>query len=348
MGGSRLGLKTLSQVCRSLGTMLNSGVDIRKSFELAAGKTGSPAARRALTELSTAVRRGQDVASAMREQGSTFPPLMIDMITMGENSGALPEILIGLADHYENNVRLRRDFLGKIAWPVFQLVAAILVIALVIWVLGMIGDSQGGSPVDLLGLGTGAGAAAAWLMYTFGTAFMLWFLYQLATRALTGREIVHSIAMTIPVVGRCMQSFAIARFSWAYYLTQQTGMPIERSLMLSLRATGNGAFQRASQGICSRVAAGEDLSTALTAAGIFPDDYLHMVSVAETSGTVPETLHRLSPQFEDQARRSLSLLSASLAWGVWTLVAVFIIFIIFRIVLSYVGMINELSREALG
>jgi type IV pilus assembly protein PilC len=64
------------------------------------------------------------------------------------------------------------------------------------------------------------------------------------------------------------------------------------------------------------------------------------VQVGETSGTVPETLERLSPQFEEQARRSLKALAVALGWLVWVAVAVFIIFIIFSVVLKYIGMIN--------
>ena len=73
----------------------------------------------------------------------------------------------------------------------------------------------------------------------------------------------------------------------------------------------------------------------------FPEEYLQIVEVAETSGTVPETLERLGPQFEDQARRSLGALAAALGWLVWIAVAAFIVFIIFSIVLTYVGMIND-------
>jgi type IV pilus assembly protein PilC len=141
-----------------------------------------------------------------------------------------------------------------------------------------------------------------------------------------------------------MRSFAIARFSWAFALTQQTGMPIRRCLSASFRATGNGAFTGAAPGVCDLVMRGEELSAALDSARLFPEDYLHLVQVAETSGTVPETLERLSPQFEDQARRSLQALAAALGWVTWVFVAGLIIFIVFSIFSRYVGMINDLSR----
>ena len=114
--------------------------------------------------------------------------------------------------------------------------------------------------------------------------------------------------------------------------------------MASLKATNNGAFQNAAPELIGRIHEGEDFSTAIAATGLFPEDYLHMVSVAETSGTVPETLYRLSPQFEDQARRSLKSLTTMLSGGIWLMVATFIVFFIFRFFMWYVGMINDAVR----
>jgi type IV pilus assembly protein PilC len=143
------------------------------------------------------------------------------------------------------------------------------------------------------------------------------------------------------VLGDCLRSFAIARFSWAFYLTQQAGMRINPSLAASLRATSNGAFAGAIPEVCARIEAGDDLTTALTATQLFTEDFLQMVQVGETSGTVPEMLERLSPQFEDQARRSLAALAAALGWLVWLIVAGFIIFIIFRVFSWYMGLLND-------
>jgi type IV pilus assembly protein PilC len=86
------------------------------------------------------------------------------------------------------------------------------------------------------------------------------------------------------------------------------------------------------------------LSTTLLATGLYPRDYLELVRVGETTGTVPETLERLSPELEDRARRSLSAMTAVFAWLIWALVAGMIIFIIFRVFSGYVALINEAGR----
>ena len=108
--------------------------------------------------------------------------------------------------------------------------------------------------------------------------------------------------LQIPVLGWCLRSFAIARFSWSFALTQQAGMSIEPSLVASFKATSNGAFLKASPHVWAAVREGETLHSALEETQLFPIDYLHIIDVAETTGTVPETLERISPELEGQAR----------------------------------------------
>lgn len=346
MFSARIRQTSLAAAFRSLSTLLGSGVPILRAFDIAARKSFDARTRGAFAEIASRLREGAEIATAMTEQDRAFPELARDMVAVAEQSGALPEVLGALADHYENNVRLRRQFVSAITWPALQFIAAVLIIGLVILILGAIAGSRGGEPMDVTGLGlSGPSGALIWLCLTFGSVGGLILAYALATRSLEGKRYVDPWLMRIPVVGSCMRSFAIARFSWAYYLTQQTGMPIRHSLELSLRATGNGAFTREIQRVCFFVEQGDELSVALAESGLFPEEYLQMVSVAETSGTVPEMLHRMSPQFEEAARRSLERLTAALGWTIWAMVATFIIYLIFRIALSYVAMIDDAVRQ---
>ena len=337
-----LPMSTLATFCRSLATMLHSGVNILKSFQVAGGKSHNPKLRRISAEIIDDLRKGSEVSAALRKQGQAFPELMIDLVNVADQTGTLPEVLNALADHYDNLVRLRRTFLGAIAFPVIQLLAAIFIIAALILLLGMIASNNGSKPFDVVGLGlTGPAGAIAWLGCCFGTAISGVVLYLFAVKGLKGRKFVHSALLRIPVIGNCLRSFALARFSWAFALTQQAGMSINPSLESSLKSTGNGAFASFVPMVTAMITEGEDLSNALQETQLFPREYLELVRVGETTGTVPETLQRLSPQLEDQARRGLAMMTAALAWVVWGMVATIIIYFIFRIALMYVGMIND-------
>jgi type IV pilus assembly protein PilC len=338
-------LFALATLCRSLATMLDSGVSLLNALKVIERQQRTNVGQRSVKQITDDVRKGNDLAAAFRDQHPYYPELMVEMIEVAERTGALPEVLSGLADHYENLVRLRKTLLGAIAWPVLQLVAAVFIVAGLILVLGWVADSQAGSGqprFDPLGFGLfGASGAMLWLTYCFGFVGVVFVVYQLLVRGFRQSRAVHGLLLTVPVVGQCMRSFAIARFSWAYALTQQAGMDVKPSLDASLRATNNGAFIAASPQIIAAVMSGEEFATALEISGLFPRQFLEMVRVGESSGTVPETLQRLSPQFEEEARRSLAALSVALGVAIWVMVASMIIFLIFRLAMFYVDMINQ-------
>lgn len=343
---ARASLKSLSLLCRSLSTMLESGVPITKAFQLAARKVGDRQFQQSVLDIAEELKAGNDVTTSFRKQGNYYPELMINMVSVAEQSGGLPEVLRALSEHYEQLLDLRKNFVRLIAWPVFQFVAAIMVIALMILVLGLIADGRGGAPIDILGLGlSGPSGALIWLTCTFGSIFVLFMVYQILDRLWGGKQYFHRLFMKIPVVGKCMRSFALARFSWAFALTQQAGMNVLDSLEASLKATGNGAFIAAIPQVNAAVNDGEHLTDALAETQLFPDDYIQMVNVGETSGTVPETLERLSPRFREDAQRSLAALAAVLGWLIWAMVAAFIIFVVFRIAFWYLGILNDALRQ---
>ena len=341
-----LPMSTVATFCRSLATMLHSGVNILKAFQVAGGKSHHPKLKRITADVIDELRKGSDVSTALSHQGGAFPELMIDLVRVADQTGSLPEVLKALADHYDNLVRLRRTFFGAITLPVIQLLAAIFIVAGLIWLLGMIAASNNSQPFDVLGLGlTGTVGALTWLGGCFGTAIAAAMTYFFLVNGLKGRAFVHQILLKIPVIGGCLRSFAMARFSWAFSLTQQAGMSINPSLESSLKATGNGAFAAVTPMVTAMITEGEDLSFALKETNLFPRDYLELVRVGEASGTVPETLDRLSPQLEEQARRSLSAMTTALGWVIWSMVATLIIFFIFRIALMYIGLLNNAVND---
>lgn len=336
--------KSLALICRSLATMLHSGVDIQNAIRMTANKLSDKRARAGMDEVQKSIRSRGEIAPSMREQGKRFPKLVTDLVEVGEHTGSLPEVFRGLSRHYENNVRMKRQFMSSIAWPAFQLFAAILVIAMLIYVLGIL--QQGSTDSDLefsiFGL-EGFSGAMTWLFCSFGSMIALFIGYKLVMRNMAGRQFLDSFFLRIPVIGPCMRSFAIARFSWAFALTQQAGMSIKPSVEQSMNATANGAFITSKDLVWQRLHEGEEFTDSLAETRLFPEEFIQIVHVAETTGTVPEALDRLSPQFEEDAQRKLQALTAAAGWGVWCIVAVFVIFLIFSIALQYVGMLNKFS-----
>lgn len=339
----RASTKQLALLSRSLGVSLHAGVPVVKTIETAARKSSDRRLQAVMADVVDDIKSGSTLTEAFEEHGQYFPDLFVDMLAVAEQTGSLPEVLLALSEHYDNNLRLKKDFLGQLLWPAIQMVAAILIIALLIFILGWISDrGTGGVNVDILGWGLmGPSGAVKWLLGWVVLVGGVWFAYRLSAASLAGRKTIHQLLLGLPVIGTCLRNFAIARFSWAFHLTQSAGMPIDDSLDASLAATANGAFDAAAPAINRDIQQGETLSDALNNSRLFPEEFINIVHVSEMSGTVPEALQRLSPQFEDDARRSLKALATLAAWGVWGCVAAFIVYVIIKIVLWYTSLLNS-------
>ena len=341
-----LSLKSLARVSRNLATLLSTGVAAPKAFAMAARKASDGRLKGEFSVIADKLRGGSTVTDAL-EESDLLPRLYVDMVAAGEETGSLAEVLRELADHYDRTVKLQQDFRSQITMPVVQAVAAVFVIAGLIFVLGIVGDATGGGGKDGIpqfdptGFGLrGAEGAAVWLMLSFGTAAAIFAAWRLSTRSLVAARPLHRALLEVPIVGECMRKFALARFSWAYHLTQNAGLPIEASLRSAARATGNGAFAASAEPMIEDVYAGEPLSGAMENTRLFPEEYVELVHVGETSGTVPETLAHVGPQLEDDARRSLRALTAAAGWAVWAAVAGLIIYFIVRFAMWYVNLLG--------
>lgn len=349
MFSSQLSTKHVALACRSLSTSLRAGIPVVKAFDLAINKSGDAQLRRVMQDVAQQIRSGSDITSACRAHEGLWPDLFLNMVDVAERTGSLPEVLKSLAEHYENNLRLQTDFRSRMIMPIVQMVLAIVIVAFLMWLLGSIkiGDISGkieqrDTPLfSLFGLSGGKGAIA-WLIGWLLAAASTFVGLQLAKRSTVVRSIIHRAFLGLPVIGTCLRSFAIARFSWCFALTQEAGLPVQESLDASLAATDNAAFQAATSQINEDIMNGEELAMAMDRSRLFPEDFVQIVHVGETSGTVPETLTRLSPEFEDQARRSLATLTSAIAWTIWMCAAVFVGFIVIRFAIAYLALLDSL------
>lgn len=96
----------VAQFSRVLSTLLTGGIPLVQGLETASDSLGTPLLRRALDKASKMVREGQALSASLKTTG-IFPALSIDMIEVGESTGALPVMLNSVAEFYEEDVNTR-------------------------------------------------------------------------------------------------------------------------------------------------------------------------------------------------------------------------------------------------
>jgi type IV pilus assembly protein PilC len=336
----RMPLKPLAAFCRRMATSLLAGIDLRTVWARESQNVPGAGRRKCLAAIGKAINQGESLGDALAPSGDLFPALVVELIGVGEQSGLLGEVFAQLAEHYEGQLRLRRAFLAGIAWPMTELSLALLVIGLLIWVMGVIGQSTG-STFDMLGFGLVGNSGLAIYLATLATAgVLLYCAVRAAARGALWVRPIQRAVLYVPVLGPALQTLALARLAWSMSLVMNTHMEVRRGLRLSLQSTGNARYTDQIERVEREIARGNSIYEAFCAAGCFPPDFLDSVQVAEQSGTVVESMVRLARLYQEQARTALGTLSTLAGFAVWILVAAFIVVLIFRIFSFYIGTIR--------
>jgi type IV pilus assembly protein PilC len=96
----------VAQFSRVLSTLLTGGIPLVQGLETAADSLGTPLLRKTLDKAGKMVREGQALSSSLAATG-IFPELSVDMIEVGESTGALPAMLTSVAEFYEEDVNTK-------------------------------------------------------------------------------------------------------------------------------------------------------------------------------------------------------------------------------------------------
>lgn len=334
----RVPLSSLIGLCRALRHHLKAGLTIVDVFRQQSRK-GPPGVRALAQAVTNELESGEALEDALKKHGAGLPPLFVALASVGEHSGNLPEIFHELEKYFQLQQKLINQFRAQIAWPILQLIAAVFVLAAIPLILGMLG-----SPYDPLGLGlSGVAGALTILGVCFGTLGLIVATIWLLPRLLGRQAAFDRMLLTLPVVGPCLQAFALYRLCLALRLTLETGMSTVGAVKLALRATDHEAYVATTPAVVGCIKRGDDLTSSLAVSGLLPDDFQHVLSNGEESGTLTEVLEHQGEFYEEEARRKLTAMTAVAAWGVWAMVAILFVVVILRMMMAYLAEIDKLT-----
>ena len=106
----------LSRFARNLGTMLHSGVPILQALDIVADTTGNIVLARATRDVQESVRRGESLTAPL-SQHKVFPPMVVQMMAVGEDTGALDTMLHKISEFYDQQVEATTESLTALLEP---------------------------------------------------------------------------------------------------------------------------------------------------------------------------------------------------------------------------------------
>ena len=108
---------SVARFTRTLGTLISSGVPILSGLEITARTSGNRVISDAILQARAAIREGETVGAPLKAS-NVFPPMVVQMISVGEQTGALDEMLTKIAVFYESEVDQAVENLTSVIEPV--------------------------------------------------------------------------------------------------------------------------------------------------------------------------------------------------------------------------------------
>ncbi len=116
----------VARFARTLGTLTQSGVNLMDSLEIVKSIVDNRVIGRAIEDAQQSVRKGDDLASSLK-RSNVFPPVVIHMIALGERSGQLEEMLINVADTFDDEVDTTLAGIVSLLEPTMIVIMAVVV-----------------------------------------------------------------------------------------------------------------------------------------------------------------------------------------------------------------------------
>ena len=129
IGGNRLNTKAFSLMCAQFSIILKSGISIGRTVRLIADKITDKKLKKILNQVAADVEAGRSISTSFEERGEKLmPPIFIQTLHAGEESGNLARAFETMYQHFDKQVKMREKVRSALIYPIFVLALAVCVV----------------------------------------------------------------------------------------------------------------------------------------------------------------------------------------------------------------------------
>ena len=341
--------EVLAIFCRELNQLYRSGISMSEGLAMLRDGEKDRSLKQALSDMYRYMTEEYDTLAAAMEKTKVFPPYMVDVLALAEQTGRLEDSLRSLSKHYDRQVQMANNLRAALTVPLTLFLVMVAVIILLITqvlpifdrVFSQLGVKMGGVAVSMMQLGqtlskagTGILAAVVLLAAVIITTILVpsmrqkaaqWFLARFGDKGLFGQ----------------MQA---ARFASALSLGISSGLSIDEAVNMAARICGDSpSIQKHMLACKESLDKGKGTANALAASSLFPDRECRLVSLAEAAGTLPEVLSDMAERQEEASLRKIDRLVGAIEPSIVVLTSVMAGVILLSVMLPLMGLLGSMG-----
>jgi type II secretory pathway component PulF len=322
---------------QSLSDLTSSGLSAGEAVRLLSIRLKEPELRTLCALIWERLGEGLPLSRAMEACPDVFDTQTTNLISAGEATGNLNEVLQRLIQHFTEQKEMQQKIATALAYPAFICAMAVGVILFFIFVLlpqlQKLLSALGGK----LPLATKILVGLSNFLMSYGLFVIIAVVFLAITfwrwrQSEAGRKTTDALLLKLPVTGTFITSSTILNFSQTLAVLLENGVTTAEALRMTERTLTNRTLQRAFNDATARVLEGESLSVSLTKTGCFPDLVLDRLAVGENTGNLVPSLRDIGRTYQKELSRHLQLITNVVSSGVLMFAFGFVAFIAYAIV----------------
>jgi type IV pilus assembly protein PilC len=309
--GSRVSTKELLIFTKYFCILVKAGIPVLKSLKILEDQTPNLKFRRMLHKIYEEVTGGSSLHNAFESFPKVFPENYCNLIRIGEESGALHEVLIRLHGNLSKAMKLKGKVVGAMTYPiVITLVAVAVVSFLLIMIIPkfvkIFAQHNARLPlVTEIVVGASNLLVQKWYL-VLGVVVAVFAAFNMVLNTKSGRFVVHRLILMPPVVGPLFVKYAVADFASNLDMLSRGGASVPNALRMSIKSVSNEAMRTLLEPVVKNVEAGMGIADALKKADVMPQLVLQMIAVGEETGNLNEMLETICEFYEEEIDASVA------------------------------------------
>ena len=312
---TRIRLKDRNVFFRQFANLIESGMPITRVLSTLIEQTENPKMVRVIEQLREDVQKGSSFAEAMEQHPKVFPAMLYNMVRAGETGGMLEEVLWRIVAFGEQEEELRGKAISAMVYPAFLLIVggtAVFILVSFVFPKFIIIFNDFGTTLPLptrIVMGFCDFMGKFWWAVLLGVGGFISALVSYF-RTETGRMNLDISLLRVPVVKKVVQAYEMAKFARTLGTLLDNGVPVLRSLRVTVDTLTNKAIAAEVDLVHDRVSEGDSISDSLQQTEHFPPMVINMFAIGEESGRLGAVTQRLADAYDNEVDRAVKAMAA--------------------------------------
>lgn len=348
--GGRVKLKFLTQFARQLSTLQDAGLAILRSLRILEEQQKPGTFKKVIGYVADDIEGGSTLSEAMSKFPKAFDRLFVNMVAAGEVGGVLDLILDRLAEFMEKDAKMKARIKSAMIYPSFVLIAAFtIVLGLMLFVMPkfteVLKEMSGGK---LPGLTLGMMAVSNWIAFKWGWLWMIGTPFAIvsgiksARQARSGRLILDSMKLHIPVVKQLVYKSSVARWTRTLGTLIHAGVPILEAINITRETAGNEVYGNMLGKVHAAIRQGDTFANPLKQSKTVDSLVINMIDVGEETGDLDKMMIKIADNFEEDVDVLVSSLMSLLEPFIILLLGSIVGLIVMAVFLPMISIITSL------